>query len=205
MCIYLNFYSIAINIYRNPSPKIPFQTFEELQQLVKNNKLSVIASKTGAGAAIANSAFPKHAIFYEKNSVKAMERVNRENAKVHLGSLFAIAGTIRSFNCNLVMVSDGSFPQEYAGMLISKSAPKWFRNLPLPTIIAFRAMYKKYNEKYRPQLADNNCDGNSNKPLNVQQIASAFYLIASGLLAAISTFATELLLSKLKRRGLQYN
>lgn len=148
-----------------------------------------------------NSAFEKEAIVYEENSAKAMERVNNESSRVHVGSLYAIASEIPAFNCNLIIVADGSFPQEYGGILFSKSTQKWKHKMSLPTIIAFRTMYKKYDQKYRPHLVDLACsnDNSVKKPLKFQQTASAFYAIAIGFAAATFALAVELICKKMQR------
>lgn len=199
MRLYQFFYSIAINIYRNPMPKIPFKTFQELQQLAKDKKISVIAS-SGSGAAIVNSTFPEHSIVYVRNSIEAMERVNADSDAVHFGSESAILGAMHLFNCNLIVVADASFPQQYGGILFSKSAPNRIRNMPIATIMAFRTMFKKYDKKYHPRLMHLDCDANLVKALKIVQIESAFYLIAIGYFTAGIQFAIELVVFTIKRK-----
>lgn len=126
-----------------------------------------------------------------------MERVLQDNHAVHFGLLFEIYAKIPSFNCSLITITDSSFPSQTAGILFSKSAPEWLRNLSLPTIIAFRTMFNTYNNKYRPNLVDLNCNENLNKPLKIQQIASAFYLMIFGIIAAVFVFVVELFFSKM--------
>lgn len=136
---------------------------------------------------------------YENSTLAAMKRVHNESAIVHFGLLLEIYRNILSFNCSLIIVADGSFPKQAAGILYGKSAPKWLRNLPLPTIIAFRTMYSAYSDKYRPDLVDLTCNDKLDKPLKLQQVASAFYLILIGMIASVFVFVVELFSSKIKR------
>lgn len=198
MYLYHNIYSIAINIYRKATPKLPFQTFQQLQKLTQEKHFTLVATKYGSTLSLINSSFPKSSVVYETSSLKAMERVYHGKDMIHFGLQFEIFDIIPKFNCSLIAVGDDSFPLHSAGILYAKSAPKWLRNLPLPTIIAFRNLYKTYNSKYRPSFIDFSCNDNLTKPLKFQQIESAFYLIMIGFIAAGLAFVAELLSGKIK-------
>lgn len=158
----------------------------------------MVAVGTGSVVTVANRSFPSQALIFEKTSLKAMERVNCNGATVHFASPFAI-DAVNSFNCNLIVLTDSSFPQEYGGILYSKSTPKSMRISSLPTMLAFRTIYEKYDRKYRPRKVDLACDEKSNSPLKFQQIKSSFYLITIGFFAGVIAFAFEFFISLVKR------
>lgn len=189
---------IAINIFRNPTPELPFRTFQELKTLVDQNKIALIA-RNGAAFAMLNGTVPENKITCSSNATEALEIVKRDRNKAYFESPSWISSLMTSLNCELITISDSSFPGQHAGILYSKSAPKWFRNLPLPTVIALRTIVEKYNRKYQHNKIDYSCKENPIRPLKIQQIFSSFYLLLGGFVVTALVFAFELLLGRKKR------
>lgn len=188
---------IAINLFRSPTPKLLFENFQQLTKLVKEKKISIMIRKGSSAVAVLNNSFPpgSEGINFVENVAEALEFVKRDSTKVYVG---LPPKNLNNFRCKLVTISDSSFPGLYAGIFYSKSAPKFIRDLPLTTVIAFRTMYEKYVRKYFPDLIDLNCSENPIKPLKIQQIASAFTLLFCGLALTAITFAAELLWNRFK-------
>lgn len=194
---------ISINQSRNPTPKLPFQTFEELQLLVLKNQITPVTIGVSANVLTLNNSFPQGSLLFIKSVLQGLELVSRDRTKVYLGWPSSISIDMNRFDCKLVMVSDRSFPAMNTGILYSKLAPDWLRNFSLPTIIAMRAMYEKYQRKYRLNSVDFSCMDTPLRPLKILQIRSSFYLMASGLGIAGIVLTTEFLLGH-RRRIQQY-
>lgn len=190
---------MAINIFHRPTPKIPFRTFQDLKKLVEQKEISLIVRSGGAGVAMVNEIFSENSIKIVKNVSEALEIVKKEQKKVFLEFFSSIFG-VESINsdCDLITISDNSFPEQFAGILFSKSAPKWLRNLPLPTANALRTVFERYERKYRPNFVDFNCIENPIRPLKIQQIFSSFFLIFGGFFFASIVFAIEKILGRKK-------
>src|SRR5262249_41642000 len=153
----------------------------------------------GAGGAMLNASLPQHGITFMQNVTEALEIVRHDRNKVYIGASTWVPVQIRPYNCELVIISDSSFPEQYDGIFYSKSAQKWLLNPPQPTITALRMAFERYNRKYMPDWIEFSCMVNPLRSLQIEQIASPFYFLVGGLTVTTLAFIIELLLGRKKR------